>query len=106
VGLSGVGVVHELQEPWQEKSQMFNTLRYAKRLEEAGIPRQQAEAHVQIIAEIVEGDLATKQDVKELKDEMQKLEYRLVIKLGALVAGLGAVTVAATTATLKLLLSK
>ncbi|MGZ3692983.1 MAG: hypothetical protein ACXWQO_01950 [Bdellovibrionota bacterium] len=81
---------------------MFNTLRYAKRLEEAGIPRQHAEAHVQIIAEIVEGDLSTKQDIKELKDEMQKLEYRLIIKLGALVAGMSAVVIAS----LKILLSK
>ena len=39
--------------------------------------------------------MATKQDIEELKDELQKLEYRLVIKLGAVVAailtvGLGA----------------
>ncbi len=64
---------------------MFNTLRYSKMLEAVGIPRDHAEAHVTIIAEIIEGELATKQDVKEIKDEMLKLEYRLVIKLGALV---------------------
>ena len=72
---------------------MFNTLKYAKKLEEVGVSREQAEAHIQIIAEIVEGDLATKQDVKELKDEMQKLEYRLVIKLGALVTAVVAAAV-------------
>ncbi len=40
------------------------------------------------MAEIVEGDLATKQDIKELKDEMQKLEYRLVIKLTSIMAAM------------------
>ncbi len=67
---------------------MFNTLLYAKKLEEVGVPRNQAEAQVQIIAEIIEGDLATKHDIKDLKDEMQKLEYRLIIKLGALVTAI------------------
>lgn len=88
---------------------MFNTLSYAKKLEEAGIPREQAEVHIQIIAEIVEGDVATKADLMEtrrsletssqhlgnelrtemhalrteLKNEMATLEYRLTIKLGA-----------------------
>jgi hypothetical protein len=37
--------------------------------------------------------LATKQDVKDLKEEMQKLEYRLVIKLGALLAAVIAIAV-------------
>lgn len=73
---------------------MFNTLRYSKILEAVGISREHAEAHVTIIAEIIEGELATKQDVKELKDEMQKLEYRLIIKLGALVTTVMAVAVA------------
>ncbi len=73
---------------------MFNTLMYAKKLEEVGISRAQAEAHVQIIAEIIEGDVATKQDVKEIKDEMQKLEYRLVIKLGAVITAIIATAVA------------
>ena len=73
---------------------MFNTLRYMKKLEEVGISRDQAETHIQIIAEIIEGDMATKQDVKEIKDEMIKLEYRLIIKLGALVTVITATAVA------------
>ena len=40
------------------------------------------------MAEIVEGDLATKQDIRELKDEMQKLEYRLVIELTSVMAAM------------------
>lgn len=63
--------------------------------------REHAEAHVQIIAEILEGDLSTRQDMRDLKDEMQKMEYRLTIKLGALVMGLAA----AMTGVIKLLVS-
>ena len=65
---------------------MLRTLKYVKTLEQAGISRDQAEAHVQIISEIVEEGLATKQDIKDIKDEMQKMEYRLVIKLGTIVS--------------------
>jgi len=77
---------------------MINALKYAKKLEEAGFSREQAEVQLQIITEVVEGDLATKQDldifrkdleyaiqasVKDLRHDMQQLEYRLTIKLGA-----------------------
>jgi hypothetical protein len=61
--------------------EMFNTLRYAKKLEAAGVLREHAEAHVQIIAEIIEVDLATKQDLREL-------EFRLFVKLGTLMSTL------------------
>ena len=61
---------------------MLNTLTYAKRLEAAGIPRPQAEAQVQVLAEIVESELATKNDIKR---DLKELEYRLVIKLSAIV---------------------
>jgi hypothetical protein len=72
---------------------MFDTLMYAKKLEEAGVSRQQAEAHVQIIADIVEGDLATKQDIQNLKNEIILLEHRLIIKLGAIVTAIVAAAV-------------
>jgi hypothetical protein len=58
---------------------MFNTLNYARKLETAGVPREQAEAHIQIIADIIEGDLATKRDLKDL-------ENRLILKLSAIMA--------------------
>lgn len=50
---------------------MFNTLKYARRLEEAGLPRAHAEAHVQIIAEIVEIDMPTKQDMSTLETSLK-----------------------------------
>ena len=94
-----------------------NALKYVKILEGTGITREQAEAHVQIISEILEGDLATKQDIKNLETsidrlehkmdtdverlehKMLQLEYRLTIKLGSIVT----VVIAAATTVIKLL---
>lgn len=70
---------------------MFNTLKYTKKLEGVGIAREQAEAHIQIIAEIVEDDVATKHDLKEL-------ENRLVIKLSAILGGMITLAIAVITA--------
>jgi hypothetical protein len=64
---------------------MFNTLTYAKKLEDAGVPRSQAEAQVQVLAEIVEGELATKSDIKR---DFKELEHRLVVKLSAIVGSM------------------
>jgi hypothetical protein len=49
---------------------MFNTLKYAKLLEEAGFSREQAETSIKIPIEIMEEKLATKQDISELKSEL------------------------------------
>ena len=89
---------------------MNNTLKYVKVLEGTGITREQAEAHVQLITEIMEGDLATRQDMKNLETKldtsierlehkMLQLEYRLTIKLGTIVT----VVIAAATTVIKIL---
>jgi hypothetical protein len=70
---------------------MFDTLKYSRVLEAAGVARDQAEAHVKIIAEIVEDDLTTKQDLREL-------EYRLIIKLSAVLGTIVTVAIAVTAA--------
>lgn len=44
---------------------MFNTLKYANMLEEVGFSREQAETSVQILVEIMEDKLATKQDMRD-----------------------------------------
>jgi hypothetical protein len=44
---------------------MFNTLKYAKILEEVGFSRDQAETSIKILVEIMEDKLATKQDLQE-----------------------------------------
>jgi len=54
-------------------------LAYAKKLKKAGVPEEQAETHAEALAEIIDEQLATKKDLKEL-------EYRLIIKLGAMMA--------------------
>ena len=58
---------------------MFNTLRYAKMLEEVGFSREQAETSVKILVEIMEDKLATKQDIQALKSE-------LTIRMGTMLA--------------------
>ncbi len=76
---------------------MFNTLKYAKKLESVGLSREQAEAHIQILSEVMEDTLATKQDVKDLRNELREsqqllsqemlqLEQRMTIKLGTIVS--------------------
>lgn len=91
---------------------MFNSLKYAKILEGAGLPRHQAEIHVQILTDVIGEEMATKNDLKllatknglqkleskvdsleqRLTYELQSLEHRLIFKLGGLVAGLLAVS--------------
>lgn len=92
---------------------MFNAFKFTKQLEEVGFSREQAEIQVQVITEIIEDDLATKQDlkilesnlrgdstgmrgelqqvesnlrgeIKSVRGELQQMEYRLIIKLGTL----------------------
>ncbi len=58
----------------------FDTLAYARRLREAGVPELQAEAQAAALADALRqnaGELATKADLREL-------ELRLTIKLGAM----------------------
>lgn len=86
---------------------MFNTLSYAKKLEDAGVTREQAEVHVQIIAEIVEDELTTKQDLKiletNIEGKLQQLEYRLIIKLSAIVGAMITLAIAVTAAVAKII---
>jgi len=76
---------------------MFNSLKCAKLLEEAGVPRAQAEAHVLVFNEFMETHFATKQDVsllrqdisqlrQELDHKLPQLEQRMTIKLGTIVS--------------------
>jgi hypothetical protein len=65
---------------------MFNSLKYAKQLEEAGVSRSQAEVHMQIMTEIMETSLATKQDILDVRRDIRELEYKLIIKVGMLVS--------------------
>jgi hypothetical protein len=62
---------------------MFHSLKYAKILEEAGFTRQQAETSVKVLVEIMDDKFATKQDLKDLsqdlRHEMREMESRLTL---------------------------
>jgi hypothetical protein len=51
---------------------MFNTLKYAKILEEVGFSRGQSEATIHILVDVMEDKLATKQDIEGLHQKMQQ----------------------------------
>lgn len=71
----------------------FDTLKFANRLKEAGVPPAQAEAEAAVLAEALESntrELATKADLDRVKLDLQRdlkeMEMRLTIKLGTLLA--------------------
>ena len=69
----------------------FDTLAYARRLRQAGVPEEQAQVHAEALAAVVTETLATKQDLREL-------EYRLTLRFGAMLT----VSVGAVAALVKL----
>jgi hypothetical protein len=101
----------------------FDTLKFAKRLKEAGFTEQQADALASAQVDLIEANLATKADILGLKRDIKELEnatkadilglardiealradlqrglkdlgYRLTIRLGGMIA-VAVVTVAA-----------
>jgi hypothetical protein len=79
----------------------MDTLGYAKRLRDAGIPQQQAEAHAEATRDFVMAELVTKSDLQttvqnavqllEARIDAQSLQIeaqtlRLTVRLGALLA--------------------
>jgi hypothetical protein len=70
----------------------FDTLKYTKGAEEAGIPRKQAEYQAQELAKLINHNLATKDDLlnmevgnREYMEELGKrIADRLTIKLGGM----------------------
>jgi hypothetical protein len=66
----------------------FDSLGYAKRLRDRGIPQDHAEVHAEAARDFIMGELVTKQDLA-LAMETQTL--RLTVRLGTIVVvGLGA----------------
>jgi hypothetical protein len=68
----------------------FDTLSYAKKLKSVGFTEEQAEVQVEILAQIIDERLATKQDIFDLKRDMKEMELRLkhdlTLRLGAMMA--------------------
>jgi hypothetical protein len=61
----------------------FDTLGYAKRLRDAGVPDRQAEAHAEAAREFIMPELVTKQDLQTAIDTQT---LRLTVRLGGIVA--------------------
>ena len=71
----------------------FDTLAYARRLREAGVPQPQAEAHADAAREFVMAELVTKTDLQTavslLESRIDGQTLRLTVRLGVmLVAGI------------------
>jgi uncharacterized membrane protein YqiK len=75
----------------------FDTLEYIHKLKACGVPEEQAEVHARAIIEVVESNLATKQDIAEIKRDMTghkrdmqeldiRLKYDLTLRLGGMMA--------------------
>ena len=69
----------------------FDTHAYVKRLKAAGVPEAQAEVHAEAIAELVNEQLATKRDLRELE---LRLKHDLTLRLGAVAVAAVAVVAA------------
>ncbi len=68
-----------------KKPLVFDTLASVKKLEEAGVPQKQAEAHIRLFSEIVEESICSKQDLLEtegrLEVKLKETEGRIDLKL-------------------------
>lgn len=64
----------------------FDTLKFANKLKSAGVLPEHAEAEAEALADIFEANLkevATKEDIKYLKDDIKHLEERLCERFDA-----------------------
>jgi hypothetical protein len=80
----------------------FDSLGYAKKLRDGGVPRDQAEAHAEAARDFIMAELATKADLlalrsdllatkQELQTSIETQALRLTVRLGTIVVvGLGA----------------
>ena len=67
---------------------VFDTHAFVKRLTAVGMPEEQAEALADEQAKLIDERLAT-------KDDLERLEQRLIIRLGGMTGGMLVVAVAA-----------
>ncbi len=73
---------------------IFDTLTYARKLQEAGFTARQAEAQAEALLTIVNTNLATKHDIELLRRDMKEMESRIVLRLGGIiVVAVGALAV-------------
>ena len=67
----------------------FDTRAFVKDLTRAGMPEEQAEVLARSQAALIDDNLATKQDLKEMelaaRQDLKELELRLTIRLGSMI---------------------
>ena len=80
---------------------MFDTHAFVKELTQAGMPEAQAEVLARTQATLIDEKLATKQDLKATKEELQReiremelrLTYNLTVRFGSMmVVSIGVIT--------------
>lgn len=59
----------------------FDTLSWAKKLEQAGIPPQQAEIQVELVFRAIDDNICTKQDLRELEGNINTKLKELELKI-------------------------
>ena len=64
---------------------LFDTHKAVKELQEAGFDEAQAEAVVATVGTAIIGNVATKQDINDLRSEMQAMELRITLRMGGLI---------------------
>ncbi|MXZ62387.1 MAG: hypothetical protein F4Y98_01950 [Chloroflexi bacterium] len=95
---------------------LFDTLRASQELRETGFEARQADAMVSAFASAMFGNVATKDDVSALRDDLtalkgdlialeERLDHRLTIRFGAMVAGAVAIMLAALSIVTAILLA-
>jgi hypothetical protein len=69
---------------------IFDSLGYAKRLRDGGVPRDQAEAHAEAARDFIMVELATKADLLAVKQELQTEVRSSATELGGRITELQA----------------
>jgi len=68
---------------------VFDTMSIAKRLQaEFGVPEKQAEGIATVLHENFVGNVATKDDIAQVRTDMENLEERLVMKMTLRLGGI------------------
>ena len=66
----------------------MDTLAYAKKLIEVGVPQKQAEVQAEALSDAFQGEVATKGDIKELENKIKDLEIRMIKWFSSIIIGL------------------
>ena len=72
----------------------FDTLTHARRLKEAGVDEDQAEAHAEAVRDAITEGAATKAGIAAVRTDIVRLETRMTVRFYGMAAGIVALTVA------------